>query len=377
MSVRKRQTKSAKRGYTYQVRVPYLDACGNRQVHSKSGFKSLQEARNYEKYVKREFQKESESINKALTINDVYIEFMDKEGDAYYAPATKQYFDYTFHSYIEPSIGTYKIYKVRYQELQDFFDTFDKLPTAKNAKKVMKAIYKYAIKVGYIKQNYMNLIKLQLDIETTKTANEEIITEEQLVQLIQAVTAEPSKYAPNYIENRFNFNAYGVAMYIAYYTGLRISEVLGLKKEDVDLVHDLIYVRRKLSYQREKKISNKLKNEASKAILPLAKPLKELLINWFEYNPHDLVVCNYQGQVIVPSNIYERIRNVTPKLGINFRFHMLRHMFTTRLINNGMNPTVVKELVRHSDISTTFDVYTHVKEDTLNKAINKGDQNVD
>ena len=56
---------------------------------------------------------------------------------------------------------------------------------------------------------------------------------------------------------------------------------------------------------------------------------------------------------------------------------MLRHMFTTRLINNGMNPTVVKELVRHSDISTTFDVYTHVKEDTLNKAINKGDQNVD
>ena len=50
---------------------------------------------------------------------------------------------------------------------------------------------------------------------------------------------------------------------------------------------------------------------------------------------------------------------------------MLRHSFTTALIKNGIKPSVTKELVRHSNISTTLDIYTHVLEDDKSDAVNK------
>ena len=57
------------------------------------------------------------------------------------------------------------------------------------------------------------------------------------------------------------------------------------------------------------------------------------------------------------------------KLDIPFHFHALRHNFTTNLINNGVKPNIVKELVRHGDIATTLGIYTHVNNDDLSKTI--------
>ena len=65
----------------------------------------------------------------------------------------------------------------------------------------------------------------------------------------------------------------------------------------------------------------------------------------------------------------EPIPNVSKKLDIPFHFHALRHNFTTNLINNGVKPNIVKELVRHGDIATTLGIYTHVNNDDLSKTI--------
>lgn len=50
---------------------------------------------------------------------------------------------------------------------------------------------------------------------------------------------------------------------------------------------------------------------------------------------------------------------------------MLRHSFTTSLIKGGIIPSITKELVRHSDISTTLAVYTHVLEKDKEEALSK------
>lgn len=54
-----------------------------------------------------------------------------------------------------------------------------------------------------------------------------------------------------------------------------------------------------------------------------------------------------------------------------FRFHCLRHTFVSTLIGNDINPGIVKELVRHSDIKTTLDIYTHIRKENKREAVDK------
>lgn len=205
-------------------------------------------------------------------------------------------------------------------------------------------------------------------------AKDQIITRDQLNTIIDNILVM-DKHCPDYDYSQFNSYSFAVALYIGWFTGLRISETLGLKKEDIDLENSCIHVRRRVEYHQVSKKSlyttEKLKTNASKATIPLAKELKEILIKWFEKNPYDYVVCDIYGELIHPYTFQARIREVNLKTGFHFNYHMLRHSFTTALIKNGIKPSVTKELVRHSNISTTLDIYTHVLEDDKSDAVNK------
>ena len=60
---------------------------------------------------------------------------------------------------------------------------------------------------------------------------------------------------------------------------------------------------------------------------------------------------------------------VCKELNINFHYHMLRHTYATELVMSGVNPVVVKDLMRHSDISTTWSIYTHPQNEDQRKAL--------
>lgn len=53
------------------------------------------------------------------------------------------------------------------------------------------------------------------------------------------------------------------------------------------------------------------------------------------------------------------------------RFHDLRHTVASFLINANENPKVIQQLLGHSNISTTLDIYAHIMVDTMNKSVDK------
>ena len=75
------------------------------------------------------------------------------------------------------------------------------------------------------------------------------------------------------------------------------------------------------------------------------------------------------GNYILPQSFNYRVRNICKELGLDFHNHCLRHTFTTNQIDHDVKPNMTKELVRHGDIRTTLNVYTHVKEDDKSKII--------
>ncbi|WP_242825688.1 MULTISPECIES: tyrosine recombinase XerC [Clostridium] len=74
---------------------------------------------------------------------------------------------------------------------------------------------------------------------------------------------------------------------------------------------------------------------------------------------NDLVFCSIYGKYLNCSNLRKRFKKVITNAGLQDRkFHDLRHTFVTRLLELGEEPKTVQELLGHSNISITLDIYS-------------------
>lgn len=152
----------------------------------------------------------------------------------------------------------------------------------------------------------------------------------------------------------------------AFYTGMRLGELVNMKWSWIDLQNDLIKV------QCSESFTTKSKKER---IIPISSNIKNMLVNRFP----KILSINNQGYV------FTRIKDV--KLNENFiskkfkqsvrlaglsekvHFHTLRHSFASMLVQRGVSLNVVKELLGHQDLATT-QIYSHLKKENLFIAIN-------
>lgn len=373
MAIRTRESKSKKSGKVYEVYFTYKNSLGITERYSRSGFPTKKEALEHEALMRAEYVKIGDLIrNNRKTFCEVYEEYMQVEG-AKYAPSTVLYYTKTYKAYIKKSsIGNKEIYKIRYKELQMYFNDMAivGIATLKNMKKIFNVTFKYAMKSEYIPSNPMLMVELNAKIDRKEKIME--ITEEQFTELCKRVLII-DKNVPDRESQCWNYFNYFIALYVGWYLGLRISETLGLKKDDFDFKNDTVTIQRRLEYQGllrdEIYLTERMKTKGSKAELPLAEPLKELLILWFKENPYDLVICDINGRLIHPATLNFRIRKIGREMGIDFHYHLLRHSFASRLVRNNINPKVVQKVMRHSQVSTTLEKYTHVNDDDKRKAI--------
>ena len=150
-------------------------------------------------------------------------------------------------------------------------------------------------------------------------------------------------------------------MELLYATGLRVSELVGLKRGDINLERGFLIVMGKGSKER-------------------AVPLGEHAAGWIrEYLDRaraSLLKGSDAGELFVSLRrrgitrqmFWERIKLYAVKAGIRKSIspHTLRHSFATHLLDNGADLRAVQAMLGHSDISTT-QIYTHVSRDRLRK----------
>lgn len=366
---------SKKNGYTYQVDIHYKDPFGVTQRHIKSGLKTIREAKDYESMVRERANAKlmiTDQVKK--TINDVFDEFMELEGNMKYAHATKVYYMDTFECYLRNSFGESNITSADYVAVQKFINEESKkhnYPTVFNMRRVLNVTFKHAIRAGYLDSNPLKDVLIP-----NKPANKkevDIINDDDLKKIIDVMLNPTDRGRWDLEDTAFCGKAYAMAVYIGRYTGLRISEVLALKKSDFDLKNNQLTVQRRIEYANLKRsemyFSKSLKTKSSKKKIEISKHLSEHLKKWFAYNPYELVICHMNGDFITPSAMQEGIRSAGKRAGVKLHFHMLRHTYATELMMSGANPMVVKDLLRHSKVNTTWDVYTHPQRDDQREAL--------
>ena len=160
-------------------------------------------------------------------------------------------------------------------------------------------------------------------------------------------------------------------------TGLRVSELLALRWEDVDFKSLELRVTRAIWHQ----VIGECKTEASAKPVPLDVYMAEDLLRWKRTSPYPLMSDwvfaspHAQGrQTYWPDNLMKRhIRPAAREAGIhkNIGWHTFRHTFGTLLKDNGEDVKTVQELLRHANSRITLDVYTQAVNATKRAAQSK------
>ena len=149
-----------------------------------------------------------------------------------------------------------------------------------------------------------------------------------------------------------------VIMELLYSCGLRVSELVNLKLNDIDL--NSKYVRCFGKGSKERIIPM---GETAKNIIKEYLPERDLLIKKYNLSTKNLLIMP-NGRKITRQDVYTFIHAQGKLIHKNISPHTLRHSFATHLLENGADLRVVQELLGHSDVSTT-QLYTHISKKRL------------
>jgi len=149
-----------------------------------------------------------------------------------------------------------------------------------------------------------------------------------------------------------------VIMELLYSCGLRVSELVNLKVNDIDLSSKYVRCFGKGSKERIIPIG-----EEAKKVVKEYLPERELIIKKYNLNTKKLLI-NSNGRLATRQDVYEFIHKQGEFIHKNISPHTLRHSFATHLLENGADLRIVQELLGHSDVSTT-QLYTHISKKHL------------
>ena len=150
---------------------------------------------------------------------------------------------------------------------------------------------------------------------------------------------------------------------VLYASGLRVSELIGLKVVDIDFEKGLLTCFGKGSKQRKVPLG-----QSALTYLTRYFPARQRLL--MNYNSHRLFILK-GGRALTRQKVWLMIKEYGKKAGIDYITpHLLRHSFATVLLENGADLRSVQLLLGHSDIGTT-QIYTHVTDDKVKDSYQK------
>lgn len=271
-------------------------------------------------------------------------------------------------------------------KLRKFIESLSKKysrATIEKVYRVVKPALEYAVKHKQIEDNYLKYISIPSEEKVAvKKKDIPYIIESDLDKLY-----EESKKI-NGID--YNFGRYGTLAYgnnakaimLIAHTGMRISELLGLKWECVDLEKKTITIDKAVvqikDYDNDKYILHEKqpKSRASNRVIPLSDIAIEMIQFFADQNPNhkpkDYVVLTSTKTQPSRRNVQKTLDCMLSRANCSIDhcgLHGLRHGFGAILLTNGVDIKIVSKLLGHASVSTTYDIYIDFTKDQVENAV--------
>lgn len=346
---------------------------------------TLEELRTKEEEVRRDVSDGIRVSSQNITVNDMFELWKHlKRG---LKDNTYQNYCYMYNQFVAEDIGKLRIRKLKRSDVKSFYNKLVderglKMATVDNVHTVLHQVLELAVEDNYVRNNVSdNLLRELKQTHHFDEGHKRALTIPEQELFLNFLASEKTPYHHWY-----------PIFAVMVGTGMRVGEICGLRWDDIDLENGMIDVNHTLVYYNHAVDGcyfniHTPKTNAGERQIPMLERVKEAFEMEKVYQEYNHMKCNIsvdgftnfifinrfgnlQHQGTLNKALRRIIRDCNDSqlmkgrknlvLLPNFSCHSLRHTFTTRLVEAGVNIKVIQELCGHARSDVTLDIYTTV-----------------
>ncbi len=358
----------------YRVRINYQDASGNNRQIDRVAYGNS-EAKDLERRLLYEIKAEITAAR--LTLNDLYNEYIASKKNEV-RESTLEKSKEILNKYVLKPLGADQLKKLNTQILNKWKLYIENIQTKKGAPLSLKmrqniysefrALLNFGVKMSYISKNPLTAVG---NFKSTLTPQKEMnyYTADEF-KLFIAATREDAENSSDLAEWD-----YYVFFCIAFYTGLRKGEIHALKWSDID--GEYLKVTRSITQKlkgedRETAPKNKSSIRTLQMPIPLINILTEHKARYkqFEGFNDDFRICG-GIRPLRDTSLQNKNKKYAKEAGVKtIRIHDFRHSHVSLLANEGINIQEIARRLGHSDVTMTWNTYSHLYPREEERAVN-------
>lgn len=350
--------------------------------HSRTA-STLEELREKEDEVAKDKQDGIRTEAKNITVNDIYDLWREMKRGL--KDNTFQNYCYMYKQFVADEVGKLRIQTLKKSDIKRFYNLLVderelKISTVDNVHTVLHQVLTVAVDDGYLRTNVSdNVLKELKQARNLESDKRNALTKAEQELFLDFLQSEKTL-----------FHHWYPVFAVMLGTGMRVGEVTGLRWCDIDLDRGIIEVNHTLVYYNHAENGcyfnvHTPKTKAGVRQIPMLDYVKEAFLQEKQYQEDNHIQCNVAidgysdfifvnrfGGVQHQGTLNKAIRRITrvcneAQFGKNsnpevllprFSCHSLRHTFTTRLVEEGVNIKVVQDVLGHKDVKTTLNIYT-------------------
>ena len=342
------------------VFVGRVQVNGIRHTLKNANMKELQKAMKKLKYELENniyVEPAPKQVVKKITLNEWFDIWLEDYKSINVKQRTFKNYARQYRNHIKKDFGTKYIDEITVEQVQRFVNKLAKSGLSSNTVELIIVVFSDMLKHAYrserIKKNPFNHV--------TKPKKQDA-KEKNILSL------EHEKILLKYCTIALYRNIFTIALY----TGLRVGEILALTWNDIDFKAKLIHVRHTLVFENKNNYYlSSPKSKTSLRDVPMLSNVLELLktIRPSEANANDFVFSR-DGVPLKANALNSYLQTKVEKMqkeGIDIKhlsMHSFRHTFATRAANQGIPHQTLKQIMGHSSLEMTMNLYAHVENQT-------------
>ena len=310
----------------------------------------------------------------AVTFESYIIDWIYNVKQKQLKPTSFDRIENTVKYQVVPYIGGIAINQLCSQDIEGMIQELREEyshSTIKKAYEAVKACLEYAKKRGVIYNNPADLVELPRNNDDLKVK----FWEDNEITVFVHEALRKDEYG----ERIYRL---GSAFVFLLSTGIRVGEALALKWEDIDFVKSVAYINKNVALVKNRKegkryvmVEQSTKTKSGMRVVPLNQAALNALDDLKCINgDFDFVISNAKGGYMLHKNLDRTFKKILENCGLKKTgIHTLRHTFASKLFRCGTDIKTISEILGHSDVSVTSDIYVHVVQEQKMMAVKMAD----